>query len=383
MRVVAFVPIKLNSERLANKNILPLGDHCISWYIFNTLLNVPHIDDIYVYCSNEIIRNYIPSNVKFLKRPEYLDENNTLGIQIYTEFAKQIDADIYILAHTTSPFISVNSISVALQRILDDVNDSALSVNKHKKFAWYNECTLNYDPYKVIRTQELKPVYLESSAFYMFKKDTLQLFRRRIGCDPFLMETSYLEGIDIDTKEEYELAQYLLPLYLKTLKTLKTLNNEKNLEKPLVNVVILDFDGTMSDGKITCTSKKMPNKSYNVKDGYIIKKLSTTIKFILLSGNDLSFFKTYAKKLGISEMHGNCHNKVNKLKELEKDLKIDFNTTLYIGDDDNDIEAMKMCKVSACPKDASPNVINVCNYVSQYTGGNGAVREILNNFCEI
>lgn len=367
MKVVAFVPIKLNSERLVNKNILPLGNHCVSWYIFNTLSKVPNIDEIYVYCSNELIKNYIPPNIKFLKRPVYLDENNVLGLQIYQEFIKQVDADVYILAHTTSPFISVQTISSSLKRILDDVNDSALTVTKHNKFTWYNDCPLNYDPFNVVRTQDLSPVYIETSAFYMFKRDTLQLYRRRIGCTPFLAEINQLERIDIDTKEDYDMAVFMLPLYLQT-------HDMVNNEKVKIETVILDFDGTMSDGKITCI--KSPAKSYNVKDGYIIKKLSGNIRFVLLSGNDLSFFKDYAKKLGIDEMHGKCHDKVKKVKELQCTL----NTTLYIGDDDNDIEAMKMCKISACPKNASSNVLKVCNYVSVNNGGEGAIRDILEHF---
>ena len=52
-KVVAFVPIKLNSQRLPHKNILPLGNQPLSWYIFNTLLNIENIDEVCVFCSDE------------------------------------------------------------------------------------------------------------------------------------------------------------------------------------------------------------------------------------------------------------------------------------------------------------------------------------------
>ena len=72
-KVVAFVPIKLNSQRLANKNILPLGDQSLCWYVFNNLLRIDKIDEVYVFCSDEKVMNYLPKGVKFLKRDSYLD----------------------------------------------------------------------------------------------------------------------------------------------------------------------------------------------------------------------------------------------------------------------------------------------------------------------
>nr|WP_259545364.1 hypothetical protein [Heyndrickxia oleronia] len=66
-KVIAFVPIKLNSQRLPKKNLLPLGDHSLCWYIFKSLLKVNDIDDVYVFCSDEEIKKHVPHGVKFLK----------------------------------------------------------------------------------------------------------------------------------------------------------------------------------------------------------------------------------------------------------------------------------------------------------------------------
>ena len=95
MKVVAFVPIKFNSQRLENKNILPLGKYPLCWYIFDTLKQVNHIDEIYVYCSDEKIQKYIPNDIKFLKRSNNLDTHETIGLDIYKSFANQIKADVY------------------------------------------------------------------------------------------------------------------------------------------------------------------------------------------------------------------------------------------------------------------------------------------------
>ena len=98
MKLVAFVPIKLNSQRLPNKMFLPLGDKIICQHIFDTLLNVKNkINiplDIYCFCSNEQIKQYLPDNIQFLKRDSSLDSNETKGINIYKSFVNKIDADL-------------------------------------------------------------------------------------------------------------------------------------------------------------------------------------------------------------------------------------------------------------------------------------------------
>jgi len=206
MRVVAFVPIKLNSQRLPNKNILPIAGHPLCWHVCNTLCNVRGIDDVYVYCSDPEVKKYIPKEVTFFQRPQWLDGNLIKGFDIYREFIKSVDADIYVLAHTTSPFIKEKSFETALKHILDGSNDSSFSAQRIQTFAWYNGKPVNYDLNDVPRTQDLEPVWVETSAFFMFKKEIFTEHNRRIGFSPYIQEVSGIEAIDIDEKNDYDLA---------------------------------------------------------------------------------------------------------------------------------------------------------------------------------
>ncbi|WP_102273265.1 acylneuraminate cytidylyltransferase family protein [Cytobacillus massiliigabonensis] len=209
-KVVAFVPIKLNSQRLPHKNILPFGDHSLSWYIFKNLLNVAGIDEIYVFCSDEIIMNYIPEGVKFLQRDSYLDGDMVQGHEIYQSFVNLVDGDIYLLAHTTSPFLTSKSIENALLNMLSGKYDSALSVQQKQTFIWYDGKPLNYDSSNIPRTQDIMPIYMETSGFYMFKKEHLLTYGRRIGFNPYFQKLNDIEAIDIDTREDYEFALKIL-----------------------------------------------------------------------------------------------------------------------------------------------------------------------------
>lgn len=206
MKVVALVPIKLNSQRVPHKNILPIKGKPLCWHICNTLLSIEDINDVYVYCSDETVIDYIPKNIHFLKRSKELDKDEVKGFQIYDSFIKEVDADIYVLAHTTSPFITSKSISCSLKKVINEDYDSAFSARMFKTFAWYKNSVLNYDLNDVPRTQDIEPVFIETSAFYIFKKEIFTKYRRRIGFNPFMQIVNEIEAVDIDTKEDYEFA---------------------------------------------------------------------------------------------------------------------------------------------------------------------------------
>lgn len=205
-KVVAFVPIKLNSQRLPHKNILPILGQPLCWHIVNNLLSVEGIDETYVYCSDEAIKNYLPRNATFLKRDAKLDEDIVKGFEIYEAFINEVDADIYVLAHTTSPFIKNETISNALNNMLYEGYDSAFSAQRIQTFAWYKGIPINYDINDVPRTQDMEPIYVETSAFFMFEKEIFTKYNRRIGFNPYIQEVDSVESVDIDTKEDYDFA---------------------------------------------------------------------------------------------------------------------------------------------------------------------------------
>jgi len=209
MKTVAFIPIKLNSQRLPHKNILPIAGHPLCWHLSHSLICSHGIDDVYVYCSDETIMQYLPQGIQFKQRPKWLDGDQVKGFDIYKNFVDEVDADIYILAHTTSPFIKQSSIENALSHVQSGEYDSAFSAERIQTFAWYKGAPINYDLNDVPRTQDMEPVWVETSAFFMFKKEIFTVHKRRIGFHPYIQEVSGMEAIDIDEKKDYELAYKL------------------------------------------------------------------------------------------------------------------------------------------------------------------------------
>lgn len=210
MRVVAFIPIRLNSKRVAGKNLKKLGGKPLISYVTEILKSVQGIDEIYVYCSSKEITEYLPEGVHFLKRDESLDADNTLGKEIYDAFVKEIDADIYILSHATSPFIKAATIQNALNKVKNGENDSAFSAEKIQTFTWFKNKPLNYALKNIPRTQDLEPVYVETSAFFIYRKEVWTNLKQRIGEKPYIALVDKIEGVDIDTPEDFEFAQKIV-----------------------------------------------------------------------------------------------------------------------------------------------------------------------------
>lgn len=211
MKVVAFVPIRLNSKRVVGKNLKMLGDKPLLQYILETLTATPSIDEVYVYCSQEEIIPLLPQGVKFLKRDESLDRDETLGQEIYDAFTCNVNADVYVLAHTTSPFIKAETIENAVKQVTSGNNDSAFSAQKVQTFSWYKGQPLNYNLKEIPRTQTIEPVYFETSAFYIFRKEIWTVEHQRIGANPYMAIVDPIEGIDIDNPEDFEFAARVLP----------------------------------------------------------------------------------------------------------------------------------------------------------------------------
>lgn len=208
-KVVAFVPIRLNSKRIVGKNLKEIGGQPLLSHIFNTLLASELINEVYAYCSSDAIKEHLPEGVVFLKRDKRLDDDLTLGKEIYEAFYNDVAADIYVLAHTTSPFLKVNSINLALHKVIDEDYDSAMSVQKIQTFVWHQGKPLNYRLDIIPRTQDLEPVYVESSGFFIYKKDVWGEKKQRIGDKPFFQVVSNIEAIDIDHPEDFEIAEII------------------------------------------------------------------------------------------------------------------------------------------------------------------------------
>ena len=146
-----------------------------------------------------------------------------------------------------------------------------------------------------------------------------------------------------------------------------------------IKVLVMDIDGTLTDGKIHISDEGEVFKSFNVKDGYGIANLyKIDILPVIITGRKSKIVEYRAKELNIKEIYQGVHNKVDKLKYICEKYKISLKEVAYIGDDINDLECINICGISACPNDAVEEVLDSVDYICKKNGGEGAVREFIN-----
>lgn len=216
-KVVAFVPVKLNNERLPGKNTKAFDDGTpLIALILRTLRSVRGIDEIYVYCSNQAVVDYLPEGVRYLKRSADLDRSETKINEVLQSFARDVPADIYVLAHATAPFLAADSIEYGISQVVSGQYDSALTVHKLQEFLWQDGRPMNYELSAVPRTQDIDPIYVETTGLYIYTHQLIADRNVRIGDRPCLIEVSKIESVDINEPVDFEIANALyLKLFVK------------------------------------------------------------------------------------------------------------------------------------------------------------------------
>ena len=184
-------------------------------FIQKACLNAKKVDEVYVYCSNEAVKEYLLPGVKFLRRPEFLDTSVVNCNDIIREFMKEVEADIYIASHATGPFTRSESIDKCVEAVQTGRYDSAFLARRLQEFLWQNGNAMNFDIQNFPRTQDLVPVYSEAPGAYVFTKDTFLKYDRRVGMKPYICEISEIEARDIDYQDDFDIAD---AIYMKIIR---------------------------------------------------------------------------------------------------------------------------------------------------------------------
>lgn len=208
--IMAVMPIKLKNERCPGKNTRLLGDKPLLQYELDSLKETGLCDEINVYCSDEAVVPFLPEGVNFIRRPKELDLPTSNFTQIFTCFMNEKNADVYVYAHATAPFVTVDTMKQCIEAVVSGEYDSAFCAEKLQDYLWQDGKPLNFDATNVPRTQDLKPIFQETSGVYVFTKDVFEKYNRRIGMKPFIKEVSFREAVDIDNPEDFQLAEVML-----------------------------------------------------------------------------------------------------------------------------------------------------------------------------
>jgi CMP-N-acetylneuraminic acid synthetase len=216
----ALIPIKNHSARVPGKNFAILNGKPLFMWIIESLLEVSEISEILIDTdskSEELWQLNRNPKIKIQVRAPHLCGDEVDVNFLLKDLIQNNDGDDFIMTHVTNPFISALTINCVIEsyhksKLLG--YDSLFTVDQIQgRLFDANLKPINHDIETLIKTQDLPPIYLENSCLYLFSRHSFNKTNRRIGLNPSIYVTPLLESIDIDTKEEWRLAQLVSENY--------------------------------------------------------------------------------------------------------------------------------------------------------------------------
>jgi N-acylneuraminate cytidylyltransferase len=213
--ITALVPMKGHSERVPGKNLRAMCNKPLFYWILDALSRSKFIDRIVVNTDSPEIARLTTTlfDVTIIDRPadlqgDYFVANDLIAYDL-TQFP---DVEYFLQTHSTNPLLKTETIDRAIAAYFQqNKHDSLFSVTElHTRLYWAEGTPLNHDPSKLIRTQDLEPIYEENSCLYIFSRASFNKKKNRIGESPLMFPIDRFEAVDIDEEFDFLLAESLL-----------------------------------------------------------------------------------------------------------------------------------------------------------------------------
>ena len=145
-----------------------------------------------------------------------------------------------------------------------------------------------------------------------------------------------------------------------------------------VEALVFDVDGVFTDGTIIPLGDGDFLRSYNAKDGYAVSyAVKEGVKIFIITGGRGEIMKRRFTYLGVTEFHSSVADKRKVLEDIIDRHGLNPENIVFMGDDIPDIECMEMVGIPVCPNDASSEAVEASRYISEFAGGKGCVRDIV------
>ena len=151
-----------------------------------------------------------------------------------------------------------------------------------------------------------------------------------------------------------------------------------------ITTFILDVDGVLTDGTIHVTQTGEMLRDMHIRDGYAMKAaVENGYTVCIISGGSNEGVRVRLRNLGITDIHLGVPNKVETFNEFIELYNIKPEHVLYMGDDIPDFHVMKLVGLPTCPQNAVPEIKNISKYISHINGGNGCVRDVIEQVMKV
>lgn len=378
--VVAVIPARGGSKGIPGKNLAVVGGVPLVVRAVFAALAAPSVDVVVVSTdSPTIARAAEAAGATVVDRPTGI-AGDTASSETAVQHALGVTTEqsgqrpsVAVLVQATSPFIAPETIDRAVTRVLTGAEDVVFSAVSTHGFLWCqtdgDSTGVNHDRSSRPRRQDREPEFLETGAFYAMRYDGFDEIGHRFFGRVGIEEVDPAHTLEIDTLPDLRLAQHLATMTDRTL---------PHLTPPFAEVeaLVTDFDGVHTDDSAAVDQDGREHVVVSRSDGMGFALLRETgLPILILSTETNGVVTRRAAKLKVEVLQSST-DKAASLLDWLRDRGIDPRRTVYVGNDVNDLAAMRLVGYPVAVPGSHPAVLAAARYVLTRQGGRGAVREL-------
>jgi YrbI family 3-deoxy-D-manno-octulosonate 8-phosphate phosphatase len=373
-RIFSIIPARGGSKSIPRKNLKTLlGKPLIAWSIEQSCAS--HYIDLTIVSTEdpEIAQVSEKYGAKVILRPRKLSTDTTptepVLIDAIDRLSKEgVKPQYIVLLQPTSPIRRPCDIDQAIKMLIDESGDSLLSVRENRSFFWSRENkALNYDYLARPRRQDKQWEFVENGSIYITKREILLKEKNRLGGNILTYTMPDWASVEIDTPFDFEVVRFIAHRKLAVLK--------KNLHK--IKLALFDVDGVFTDGSVYVDERGHELLRFSRIDGKGIEMLHKAgVTIAVITSEDTTIVKERMRKLNIRYVYTGVSNKEQVYDSIKNEFDLKDDEIAYSGDDIGDLNVIRKAGFAACPMNAVDPVKFECDYISNYKGGAGFVREI-------
>lgn len=381
MNILAIIPARGGSKGIPQKNIRHVaGKPLITWNILATRES-KHVTRTVVSTDDAAIKEVsLRYGAEVIDRPADLSgdtassESALLHTLEYLRGTEGYVPDLVVFLQCTSPLTASADIDSCIDMLLEADADSATTVTDFHYFVWKPLADgtahgVNHDKRFRPRRQDREPQYLETGAVYVMRTGGFLEAKHRFFGRTVVSVMPAERVQEIDEPVDLVAAEVRLREILK--------KSTRTMLPQAIEAVVFDFDGVMTNNKVVVSETGQESVVCDRGDGMGITMLKRTgIPIAVMSTETNPVVSARCQKLGVECYQSLGHAKHEALAEWCAAKNIDCRNVVYMGNDINDIECMKMVGCTVAPADAHPSVLPYSSIVLNKNGGEGAVREL-------
>jgi len=377
--VIAIIPARGGSKGIPRKNVLPIAGRPLIVHTIEHALRAPSVGRVFVSTDDREIGDVAnAAGAEVVWRPAAISgdksssEEALLHVLDHLRDTEGFEPALVVFLQATSPMRGENDVEDAIAVLRREQADSLFSASAIHGFAWRRGpgllAPVNYDPIRRPMRQDLKETILEENgSIYVFRPAVLRTHGSRLGGRIAVHLQDPLHSLQVDDPADVERIGRLIGARPR---------QQAHAELARIRLLVLDFDGVMTDNRVLVTQDGTEAVFCHRGDGWGLKRLREAgVEAVVLSTETNPVVAARCRKLGLECIQGSADKEAG-LRDLAARRGLAPEEVAYVGNDGNDAGCLRWAGVPIVVADAAPEVRAMARLVTRLPGGRGAVREV-------